>query len=51
MENLKLKDKEALAELLKEAELAHTEYEKSIGKTDPDWPAWYAQYIINKLKK
>ena len=41
--------KEKLAELLKEAEKAHGEYEKTLGKRDENWPGWYADYIIKKL--
>ncbi|USH00771.1 hypothetical protein K1720_04905 [Thermococcus argininiproducens] len=43
--------KEKLAQLLKEAERAHAEYEKKLGKRDENWPEWYAEYIIEKLKK
>jgi hypothetical protein len=25
---------------------AHGEHEKRIGRADPDWPDWYAQYVI-----
>jgi hypothetical protein len=40
---------ERLAELLREAEAAHGEYEQSLGRRDDDWPAWYANYIVGKL--
>ena len=40
---------EKLAKLLTEAEHAHAEYEKKLGKRDEDWPTWYAQYIIKHL--
>ncbi|WP_156300709.1 hypothetical protein [Thermococcus sp. EP1] len=43
--------KEKLIQLLKEAETAHAEYEKKLGKRDENWPEWYAEYIIEKLKK
>ncbi|MCO6040404.1 hypothetical protein [Thermococcus alcaliphilus] len=43
--------KERLAELLKEAEETHAQYEKEIGKRDENWPEWYASYIIKKLEK
>jgi hypothetical protein len=23
-------------------------YEKSLGHRDEEWPAWYAQYIVNE---
>ncbi len=42
---------EQLAELLREAEAAHAEYERKLGRPDADWPAWYAQYIVDKLQK
>jgi hypothetical protein len=38
-----------LARLLREAEQAHGEYEKELGRRDEDWPAWYADYVIQKL--
>jgi hypothetical protein len=42
--------REELAELLKEAEHAHGEYEHEIGSRDEDWPNWYAGYLLDKLK-
>jgi hypothetical protein len=44
-------NEQRLAELLVEAEHAHVEYEKVLGKRDEDWPKWYAQYIIKRLNK
>jgi hypothetical protein len=41
---------ERLAELLREAERAHGEYERELGGRDDDWPAWYARYIIEQLE-
>ena len=38
-----------LAGLLKDAERAHGAYEKDLGRRDEDWPAWYAQYIVDRL--
>jgi hypothetical protein len=38
-----------LAILLREAERAHGEYEKSLGHRDDDWPDWYAAYIAQRL--
>jgi catechol 2,3-dioxygenase-like lactoylglutathione lyase family enzyme len=35
-----------LASALRRAEAAHGENEKRIGKADPNWPDWYAQYMI-----
>jgi hypothetical protein len=34
-----------LASALRRAESAHGEHEKRIGKADPNWPDWYAQYM------
>jgi hypothetical protein len=38
-----------LADLLRATELEHGAYEKELGAADPDWPAWYAQYIVDRL--
>lgn len=43
--------KDKLEQLLKEAEKAHGEFEKTLGKRDEEWPAWYAEYIVNKLNQ
>jgi hypothetical protein len=40
---------ERLAELLRQAESAHGEYEREIGQADRDWPTWYAHYILQQL--
>ncbi|MEV4812581.1 VOC family protein [Micromonospora avicenniae] len=37
-----------LAGALRRAEAAHGEHEKRTGKTDPDWPGWYAQYMVSE---
>jgi hypothetical protein len=39
-----------LTRLLREAERAHAEYEKELGRRDEDWPAWYADYVIRRLE-
>jgi hypothetical protein len=31
---------------LRRAEAAHGEHEKRIGKADPDWPDWYATFMV-----
>jgi hypothetical protein len=31
---------------MRRASVAHCEHETRIGKADPDWPAWYASYIV-----
>jgi len=28
------------------AALAHGQHEKRIGAADPDWPDWYAAYMV-----
>ena len=38
-----------LAELLREAERAHGDYEKTLGRRDENWPDWYAAYIAERL--
>jgi hypothetical protein len=38
-----------LAQLLKDAERAHGEYERELGQRDEDWPSWYAGYILDRL--
>jgi catechol 2,3-dioxygenase-like lactoylglutathione lyase family enzyme len=35
-----------LAAALRQAAAAHGEHEKRIGKADPDWPDWYAAYMV-----
>jgi catechol 2,3-dioxygenase-like lactoylglutathione lyase family enzyme len=35
-----------LAGALRRAEAAHGEHEKRIGAADPDWPDWYAAYMV-----
>jgi catechol 2,3-dioxygenase-like lactoylglutathione lyase family enzyme len=35
-----------LASALRRAEAAPGEHEKRIGKADPDWPDWYAAYMV-----
>ena len=42
---------EELAALLHEAERAHAEYERELGRRDEDWPAWYAGYILDKVQQ
>jgi hypothetical protein len=43
--------REQLAELLREAERAHAEYERELGYRDEDWPSWYAGYVLDKLQQ
>jgi len=42
---------ERLAELLRAAERAHGEYERELGRRDDDWPTWYAQFIVQRLRE
>ena len=35
-----------LASALRRAEAAHGEHEKRIGAADPNWPDWYATYMV-----
>jgi catechol 2,3-dioxygenase-like lactoylglutathione lyase family enzyme len=37
-----------LAGALRRAAAAHGEHEKRIGAEDPDWPDWYARYIVGE---
>jgi catechol 2,3-dioxygenase-like lactoylglutathione lyase family enzyme len=38
-----------LAEALRRAEQAHGVHEKRVGAADPDWPDWYAKYMVAEL--
>lgn len=35
-----------LVSALKRASAAHGEHEARIGVADPDWPEWYAAYMV-----
>jgi catechol 2,3-dioxygenase-like lactoylglutathione lyase family enzyme len=37
-----------LAGALRRAEAAHGRHEAELGHADPDWPAWYAQYMLDE---
>jgi hypothetical protein len=37
-----------LAEALRRAAAAHGKHEEEIGHADPDWPTWYAQYMVDE---
>lgn len=37
-----------LAAALRRAESAHGEHEKRIGRADPDWADWYAEYLVRE---
>lgn len=38
-----------LAGLLRDAEMAHADYEQQLGRRDDDWPKWYAEYILDRV--
>jgi hypothetical protein len=38
-----------LARALRQAADAHDQHEKQIGRPDPDWPDWYAEYMMRTL--
>jgi hypothetical protein len=35
-----------LADAMRRASVAHGEHEARTGKADPDWPDWYASYMV-----
>ena len=35
-----------LADAMRRASVAHGEHEKRIGEADPNWPDWYAAYMV-----
>jgi catechol 2,3-dioxygenase-like lactoylglutathione lyase family enzyme len=37
-----------LAEALRRAEVAHGKHEAELGERDENWPAWYAQYLVDE---
>jgi catechol 2,3-dioxygenase-like lactoylglutathione lyase family enzyme len=37
---------EDLADAMRRASAAHGEHEKRIGQADPNWPDWYASYMV-----
>ena len=37
-----------LAQALQRAAAAHGEHEKRTGAEDPEWPAWYAEYMVRE---
>jgi hypothetical protein len=37
-----------LAAALRRAAAAHGEHEARTGKADPDWPDWYAEYMVRQ---
>ena len=37
-----------LSQALQRAAAAHGEHEKRIGQADPNWPDWYAKYMVRE---
>src|SRR5271154_6774004 len=37
-----------LANAMRRAEAAHGEHEKRVGQADPNWPDWYAEYMVRE---
>jgi catechol 2,3-dioxygenase-like lactoylglutathione lyase family enzyme len=37
-----------LASALRRAEAAHAEHERRTGQADPNWPDWYAEYMVRE---
>ena len=37
-----------LAEALRRTAAAHGKHEEETGQADPDWPVWYAQYMVDE---
>ena len=37
-----------LANAMRRASVAHGEHEKRIGQADPNWPDWYAEYMVRE---
>ncbi len=37
-----------LADALRRAERAHGEHEERTGQPDPNWPDWYAEYMVRE---
>lgn len=44
-------DPKKLETLLRAAEREHAKYEKRLGKKDHNWPRWYANFLVKKLRK
>lgn len=36
---------------LKQAEIAHAQYEKQLGHHDPNWAEWYADFIVDNTQR
>ncbi len=42
---------ESLEKLLRQTERAHAAYQKKLGRTHKNWPAWYARFMMKKIKE
>lgn len=42
-------DKDKLSRLLKDAQIAHHEYETMLGHADENWADWYAQFVLDNI--
>ena len=40
-----------LAGLLRAASQAHHDYVTELGRPDEDWPAWYAEWVVARLRE
>lgn len=40
-----------LRDLLQQAAEAHHRFENQIGKTDDNWPQWYAQHMLAQMRR
>jgi hypothetical protein len=40
-----------LAEALRRAAAAHGKHEEQLGHADPDWPSWYAQFMVDEASQ
>ncbi|MDO3700107.1 hypothetical protein Q3W71_00240 [Micromonospora sp. C28SCA-DRY-2] len=40
---------EVLLDALKRAAEAHGVHEQKLGRSDPDWPQWYAEHMTRTL--
>jgi hypothetical protein len=40
---------EELAAELRAAETAHAKFEQQLGRRDPEWHVWYADFIVERL--
>ena len=51
MTRLEELSQEELAKLLRDAQVAHKEFEHETGERDEDWPGWYAGYLLDRLRE